>query len=695
MIRFCLAFIFCGAGSALWAQDVVIRTGDHPQFTRLVLSMPQGTSWELTRTDSGYGLRVEEPAILDTDRFFERIRRDRVSAIRQGSTASELLIDLACDCYAEAFQWRSDQVVIDFKDPGSDPSADTIEIKDARQSSGTINADLPQPPVPSPTPRPPGPEIELPLIMSAQTIAPIPQPSVDPLAQLLVEQTRVGSLENAIASSLERALGQGLLDPGQDQLTMLGKPSEEEDLATLLNDVEAALTPGVIARTSVDGDAQVPSGQVSDGSEVTCVLDTFVDVPSWTSDIPFATHIGNLRTQITGEFDRTDPAAVEALAKAYITFGFGREAISTLSIDGLKSHERAILQTLGEIVDNDQLTIDDFHLQIGCQGHVALWGLLAHEDGPLPAQPDITSVIVSFKLLPKPLREHLAPRLASKLNALGFQDFAADVLSVGDKDKIEVATAELEILIDQGATEEVAQRLTNMADDSARMTPEALMKLINIELAAGSSIDANELTLYEAAQTLIDDQQDILTSDLAAQFRSDILKQLIIDEDDADFLILAFDPLQDVSDTANQNAIAARLISLGFPERAEEFIAGQARGEEMMERRYLRAEAAMAMQNTEAASAHLAGITTSRAQEILASLSNTARNETKPRPIEAALEETQEDPLLVDLAERIQDITTFQPETQTPLTDGRELVDESETLRANMASLLERYQIDP
>lgn len=722
MKQFCLAILFCSFGHALAAQDIAIRTGDHPNFTRMVLILPTGTEWELNRIEEGYALRVEEPATLNTDLFFERIKRERISAVRQGGSNSELIVELACDCFAEAFQWRPDQLVIDIKDPGSETTDGALEIRDVHRGAPPISRDLPQPPLPNEveTPRQ---TLELPILMSDISRSLEKSPTIDPIGQLLKQQSRIGALEAAVANNLDRAVNQGVLQQGQDPYDLDIERPLEEDLAALLDDLEIALTPGLIARTSIDSNMRQSEAQVSNGSGIMCIPNALVDIPSWTNDEPFAARVGALRTQITGEFDRTDPEAIEMLAKTYIAFGFGREAISTMSIDGAKSRARTILQTLAEIIDDDPISVEDFYLQVGCPGHVALWGMLAHKDGPLPAQSDITNIVLSFKLLPKPLREHLAPRLASKLNGMGFHDFADDVLSIGDKNKIDVATAELEIMLDRGATEVAAERLSDLAEDDARITPRALLKLIDINLASETPIKANELTLlrtfqfetqdpdllqdlyaaevrvlvemesYQDAQALIDAKESILTSTIAEEFRNDILGRLAKDSNDAEFLELAFNPNQRVLNPGNQNAFAARLIALGFPQRALDLIDGQATGEDMMERRYLRAEAARMTGEIDAAAAHLAGVTTPRAEQILVGRSDMESEQPTLLPAVNVLTNEEDDPLISDIANRLAEITAFQSDTQTPLTDGRELADEAAILRENMASLLERYEI--
>src|SRR5699024_5125810 len=104
--------------------------------------------------------------------------------------------------------------------------------------------------------------------------------------------------------------------------------------------------------------------------------------------------------------------AVEALARLYLAFGFGREAVNTLAIVPHDSNIRDVLHLLADVVDDRPADSRVLINQADCGGSVAFWHSLAFNTvAPLD---DIgrTRVIMSFRLLPEALRRQLAPRLA-------------------------------------------------------------------------------------------------------------------------------------------------------------------------------------------------------------------------------------------------------------------------------------------
>lgn len=742
--------------SPVYAQDIVVRTGDHPRFTRIVFAIPPNTPWRIGRTEDGYGIRFDTDKTIDPRQFFERIQRDRVTDFRLIEGGSAINMTLGCDCFAEAYLWRNDHVVVDIKDPGQQQTegyaianaAPLFPIKPvARESSN------PHPPIVEQS------TVETPDVAATQTrVSPLKlglterrpinlDPMLpNPLGRLAEQQARVSALETAMADGLGRALSQGLLDASENRPlpeTAITQPTlaEQGDLESLLADINAVLSPGLTARTSVDNAANgvVSTAELSSNG-VECLPDDFTAVASWASDLPFHLQIGERRNAVTAEFDRTDPDAIEALAKTYLYFGFGREAINALSIDGGTTRERQILIAIGRIIDNDPVQFDQLRQQLGCDGPSALWGFLAHEDESYFAEIDVENILYSLKLLPQHLRAHLAPRVAEKLTEVGLSEEAESALSIALDDpnaEAAIKVTESNIALAQGKSEDAERLLEDLADDNPRMTPEALLSLIALKIENGSEIHVSELELVRAMQfeSQDDGQLELLyhaeidsllhmqkfdeTLGVLAQnaehfdlaeifnYQDAVLQYVVRSETDEAFLTHAFQA--DVQPTSQelQNAFAQRLILLGFPEKASEIVSGPAIGADMTERRYLRAEIAVELNDKERAKAHLSGVESPRATRILAQagvivpdaeLAETPQNvrqEIDWRTGQWDRLGESEDPLLEAVAARVEGAATFSDQTASPLADSRDLITSSEELRSNMRDLLDRFAIAP
>ncbi|MFN6951212.1 MAG: hypothetical protein ACK4NE_01255 [Albidovulum sp.] len=106
------AAVWLAATDPLPAETIVIRSGEHGTFTRIVAEGGAG-DWSLGRNGNGYELRLKETARYDVSRAFRLIGRDRISTLEPGQVPGSLLIGLACTCHATAFVTPAGAVVID------------------------------------------------------------------------------------------------------------------------------------------------------------------------------------------------------------------------------------------------------------------------------------------------------------------------------------------------------------------------------------------------------------------------------------------------------------------------------------------------------------------------------------------------------------------------------------------------------
>ena len=119
LVMFAVLLCTLAAGGAR-AEQVVVRAGEHPGFSRLVLPFARPVGWRLAPAPGGYILSLSRDDIsFDLSGVFRLIPRTRLSAVTRSGPAG-LRLDLACRCGAEAF-WLDDpyRLVIDL---GDDPA---------------------------------------------------------------------------------------------------------------------------------------------------------------------------------------------------------------------------------------------------------------------------------------------------------------------------------------------------------------------------------------------------------------------------------------------------------------------------------------------------------------------------------------------------------------------------------------------
>ena len=757
-MRSLMVLWFLLAGSLAVAQDIDVRTGDHDNFTRVVLDLRGRQSWKIGRTPSGYAIELDGEWQFDTRRFFDLIPRERIAEIAVQNSPTRLILELGCDCHVVAEQATTGWLIVDVTDGTAPENAPFEASLDRAQQAIRRSPDDFQPQldrlrlVQQATQRASRESATPPLDQTEQTaqsdgiagefspdFLTEPRPRERPLLETvelsrIIDQTNeVSALERAVANSLNRAFNQGLLELSPDAQEPLEQSTEQDALDQLLRDVSEIHTPGVTVTTSIDDARQLPVGmQPEPLPNVNCLPDRFFDFSNWGGGETFSFQIGRLRSAVTGEFDRIDPAAVEELARAYLYFGFGREARQALLIDGMLSQERSVLQTLAEVIDGDPVTLRNFQRQMGCNGSSALWGLLAHRDGAFPTDVDVSLVTRTFKVLPEHIQLHLGPRLSSQLRRYGASTEAQIVLrSIEDDPDAgeEVVLAQTEQAVSEGDLSLASDHLSDFAEVDTRKSPETLLQTIEIAMARDEPISIEDFALldvlsferdgrpeaidiadvrvramlhnsaFTGAIKALERAEPLVTEERFAVLSTRVLEALTQSADDITFLDTVFEERVSTTDPAVENDVAARLLSLGFPRRADDMIASQAIGEEMAERRYIRASIAMARGDEALAEAHLAGVETQRARQILQSASAHETVGSIGSSEEAAwrtadwesLTDT-EDELLRRVSEQRLHSPGALDLTEAPLADSNGLIAQSEALRETVIALMDRFQ---
>lgn len=743
----CLVLLLIGAPA--YAEVVTIRSGQHDSFSRLVLSIPAGREWVLGRVEGGYALDLGDGSdTFDTARAFDRITRNRIDALEDET--GRLRIDLACDCHANAFLWRADRLVVDIVD-GPPPVGAVFE------AALDMPEDAPQEPQP-PVSR-----------LSAQGILPLltDRPSMDQRPPLVPgtftvsppSDMRVADAERAIIESLARAASQGVFDIASrpvpiipDNLTEDGGPPPERVpvLTPITDPMDGVPTelpgsggPGLLLRTGIERDAAGLQGTPS--GEGHCISNDALAIDTWGDDRGYSDQIADHRRLLTTEFDEYPAGAIDDLARTYLYFGFGQEARQVLTLDGQGSQERLVLEALSRVMDAEPQSSSVLADQMDCSGFVVLWASLSK--GALDGSTDDgrNAAVMAFRLLPDSLRGLLGPRLAQLFLDMGDATTAEVVLtSVERLESSETIETELTAASVVETTEGVGpaiEMLDQMAEDDTRMTAVGLVRLIDLLLdedrpvddalldlaeamrfEAGTTSDARLLGLAEirartargefrqALDLALSDDVPLQAADMAEQ-SSMVIKAIAERVDTAAFVNLAFNDLPQGLDAEAENAVAARLLEVGFPERAAQILAGPAMQDAMAERRYLRAEAAAALGDLAGLTEALSGLTDPRASQIRANALTASGDfqsaleqelqvpDSIADPGEAwragawALLETGDDPLLQDASRAILTEAVSLPSPPS-LSARRDLLQEAEATRVMTQDLLGRFEVD-
>lgn len=618
------------------AAPIQVQTGWHANFTRVVLIVPTQSAWTLGRNEDGYVLKLSVTEGFNLSRFFDLIPGERINRVSQDAQNGELFLSVACDCHIKAAQDSPSVLVLDIVEgPPSNDSPYELAIDNVDQEATMALDPLAVPSVQTPyaVPR----DRLFPLTNAAPLDAQSPPSDTTEMSSTKVAtnatkpdnvtgisaQTieNLNSLESSIVESLGRALSQGLLDTNVN-----GRDDRSLSTSSLRPDEEITLgihTITGIDRAAIPDDPSLPVSQ--SGTE--CIPQRFFALPTWGDERPFQAQIAEKRGGVITASGELDESAITLLAQNYLFFGFGREAVQTLAMDGLMSPERRILKTLAQIIDNDLFDFEIFAQQISCDSAVALWALLAAPEGGLDAEINRPAVLREFKLLPQALQLHLSARLAQKFVASGDNDSALEILksveTLPDK-TLDVDLAVNVLTRALGEQQDSIDQIVEIAEADTRVTPEVMITLFEDAIENDSFISDDDLLLADALR--FENASLPAASDLAiaqikaylqnSQFReanslmleasSEIdkktalaLKNLfaskaVVKMQDHSFLAFALNADYDELSSPNRNMMARRVLDLGFSDPVFDILKQDSDGLEGQERQYLLAEAALA-----------------------------------------------------------------------------------------------------
>lgn len=625
MTRICLVLLVVFWPLAGIAAPLRVQTGEHADFTRVVIGIPQGADWQLGRTAEGYALRIPSAEGYALDRFFDLIPKDRITAVSQGPALGEMRLRIGCTCYARASVYGSDALVIDIND-GPPPRNASFE-QALQDDMWPTPDDLTQRPYRPDTNR------LFPLITPRFALQePEPPTGTDmarstdagEAASRTTDQEEADQALQVIVRSLSESLGRGL----SEGLLQEGERQARETAAEAIGPPPIPIDdpfPGVNARTSIDPLA-VPTAaaapQTQEGQ--TCLPKAMFDVASWGSERPPREQLADARGVLITPADQFEDGALLALARLYVFLGFGREAQQALEIEGVQSRERVMLRAIAQVIDEEPVAQDLFASQVSCPTNVALWALLAQDSAPTDAQVDRTAVINAFRALPTYVQQAVAPRLAEALLAVGAQDQAMQVLgqqAISDQRDIARVLAEASLADVLGEEAEAIAAVAEVAQNAPRTNPEAMTRFFLEGAAAKLVFSDQDFVLADAlrfenagtqaadrlaeaqfdaylsvdrftqARALFAARQKTLPSQEQARDRAKLFGQAAERLPDAAFLVFIWQEDLQSLDAATQTRVAERLLELGFPDRALSVLSATAEGAIEEQRDSLRSQA--------------------------------------------------------------------------------------------------------
>ncbi|WP_439138819.1 hypothetical protein [Roseicyclus sp.] len=396
--------LFCtslGVG-AVAAQTIAVQSGEHQGFTRLVLDIGATRNWQLEGGDRQYRLVLDPPAAaFAIGRVFDLIPRSRLADL---SIDDGLVLALACDCEIDASRYQQRYLLLDIRPAATGSPPETILPDTARLLLPSSALDM---------------DGFVPNVAARPEQAPI-------------DLQEAGRL---MAAQLARAAAAGLLQASEGRpMTDADPIAETRDGAAI--DVPTSTiaenlgdppltTPPIRAETAFDRvmPTAISIAGPGDGSGCTGAP---LDMREWSAGAVVFTGLGPLRAALFDERDQLQPTAVLALARHYLSFGFGAEAAFWL--DQIDTPPR-ILHALAALVDD----LPGPHFPpmpdaLACGDEELLWRYLDGAFDPaLLTGEEAGRLQRATASLPDALRDQIAPRIARALHRDGFDSAARNL----------------------------------------------------------------------------------------------------------------------------------------------------------------------------------------------------------------------------------------------------------------------------
>ncbi|WP_294229798.1 hypothetical protein [uncultured Shimia sp.] len=500
------------AASAGAAQDVLFRSGEHEDFTRLVATLPSSeTDWTVSRDGRFYTIKIDGDAVnLRTSTIFDKIPRDRLANIVANDAAGELELELACACRVVSIPYDGRYVIFDIRDDL--PPAQNDDLPQVPLSFGeAVATEKPQRQfrfssieAAKPTPKP---------VQMAETKPKEDYSDLLALDNFVERKAQVQVLRGDLIKQVDRAADQNLLHAQTPPVGngLVGKPVKMAELPVLNSSdhvpPQAAIglegqDLNIVAYNVIDevgrDIAALLSGQVATGM---CLPDTAVNLANWSGDGTFVQELGRLRQEVVGEFDRTNEEALRELAQLYVHYTFGAEALQILELLP-ESGENSILSAMAYIMDGHVPPVSNatFANQGHCSGNTALWAALSGET--LVGDSAVKGALDALQKMPLHLREYLGPKLSNRLVAQEQTEAATLVLNgierTSPKPDVNYDFAEATLNAELGNTEEATEALTEIATQNSDIATAAVIDLIDTHVKQGVPPSAETVSLVGA-----------------------------------------------------------------------------------------------------------------------------------------------------------------------------------------------------
>ena len=489
-----LLVLFFSLATPIMAQTVVVKSGDHESFTRLVINFSDAAPWRIGRTDSGYELQRPLPnETYDVSGVFRLITKARVNSIWTDPLSGSLRLGVTCTCHAIPFELNPNTLVIDIHDglppKGSSFEQSAVNFQPFYPLGLTTNS------------------------LSKETngakdnynwIEAAAEPSVDKphqfhpengLLQIALDsQSRGMSFRKVVTESLAKGASKGLVDIDLKGSKVSEQPNEAS-IANVSTSLDGAFPEKLAVSTSEDN----PDRSLTEyGTE--CPITDNVDLGAWSTSSEGMEILILAKSGLIGEFDEVSAEKLKVAIRISLYLGFGAEARNMVKSFHSSSDQYPLLLGLSYIVDGERDPVNQFSGMQTCDNSAALWALISEPDGSKPYGVNGEAIARAFMELPEHLKFSLAQLTIDRLFLVGDNSNAEIVraslsrAALPDADIVSMVNAKLALA--EKDVERAEIELEKVSDSA--LASDALVARIEAHFQKRERVDERDVLLLEA-----------------------------------------------------------------------------------------------------------------------------------------------------------------------------------------------------
>lgn len=358
----------------------------------------------------------------------------------------------------------------------------------------------------------------------------------------------VAAFRKNLSEGVGRAATQQLLDVAKT-IEILGPESSEKPRT------HDPIVPVARFRTTSASERAARRDQYTLPEELACPPQNLGDIENWGSASPFTEQLGDIRNSLMGEFDALDNTEALRLARLYVHFAMGAEALATIGTLEQAGYEAQFLKPIAKLLDDADMQKPAIELPTnGCSGTHAIWGALLSSDPEAITEAQAKTITESFSRLPQHLKSILGPKLMARLNQDGKEIAASVVRNSISSHHDTRQTPPLEPADLANLSE---PELNDLIAKSNSQTPAALVALLKMKIKQGAPISE---TSRDVARSFAIQQ---LGDPVSIELETVLAQDAVLRGDYSEALDTALDPETRVDTSTIVSFAARRLLDSG------------------------------------------------------------------------------------------------------------------------------------